>query len=189
MPRYEIRLGGLGGQGIVLAGVILGTAASIFDGKNATQTQSYGPEARGGACKSEVVISDREIDYPKLERPDLVGVMSQEAFEKYVDDVKPGGIVIYDPDMVPDLRELGDVRVYAVPTVKMAEELGKRIVANMVMIGSVTAASKILDPKAVEKAIVKFVPRGTDKLNIQAFRTGYDFTLKMTEEAKIVRTA
>jgi len=189
MPRYEIRLGGLGGQGIVLAGVILGTAAAIFDGKNATQTQSYGPEARGGACKSEVVISDREIDYPKLERPNLVGVMSQEAFDKYVDDVGSGGIVIYDPDMVPTLRELKNAKTYAVPTVRMAEKLGKRIVANMVMIGSVTAASKILDPKAVEKAIVRFVPRGTDKLNLEAFRTGYDFTLKLTEETKTVRTA
>jgi len=189
MPRYEIRLGGLGGQGIVLAGVILGTAAAIFDGKNATQTQSYGPEARGGACKSEVVISDREIDYPKLERPDLVGVMSQEAFEKYVGDIKPGGILIYDPDMIPDHREIEGAKTYAVPTVKMAEKLGKRIVANMVMIGSVTAASKILDPKAVEKAIVRFVPRGTDKLNLEAFRTGFDFTSKLTEESRNVRTA
>jgi len=189
MPRYEIRLGGLGGQGIVLAGVILGTAAAIFDGKNATQTQSYGPEARGGACKSEVVISDKEIDYPKLERPNLVGVMSQEAFEKYVDDVRSGGIVIYDPDMVPNFKELKNAKTYAVPTVKMAEKLGRRIVANMVMIGSVTAASKIVDPKAVEKAIVRFVPRGTDKLNLEAFRSGYDFTLKLTEETKNVRTA
>ncbi len=189
MPRYEIRLGGLGGQGIVLAGVILGTAAAIFDGKNATQTQSYGPEARGGACKSEVVISDKEIDYPKLERPNLVGVMSQEAFEKYVDDVRSGGIVIYDPDMVPNFKELKNAKTYAVPTVKMAEKLGRRIVANMVMIGSVTAASKIVDPKAVEKAIVRFVPRGTDKLNLEAFRSGYDFTLKLTEETKSVRTA
>jgi 2-oxoglutarate ferredoxin oxidoreductase subunit gamma len=189
MPRYEIRLGGLGGQGIVLAGVILGTAAAIFNGKNATQTQSYGPEARGGACKSEVVISDREIDYPKLERPDLVGVMSQEAFEKYVDDIKPGGILIYDPDMIPNHREIKGAKTYAVPTVKIAEKLGKRIVANMVMIGSVTAASKILDPKAVEKAIVRFVPRGTDKLNLEAFRTGFDFILKLTEETKRVRAA
>ena len=189
MPRYEIRLGGLGGQGIVLAGVILGTAAAIFDGKNATQTQSYGPEARGGACKSEVVISDKEIDYTKLERPNLVGVMSQEAFEKYVDDVRSGGIVIYDPDMVPNFKELKNAKTYAVPTVKMADKLGRRIVANMVMIGSVTAASKIVDPKAVEKAIVRFVPRGTDKLNLEAFRSGYDFTLKLAEETKNVRTA
>ena len=189
MPRYEIRLGGLGGQGIVLAGVILGTAAAIFDGKSATQTQSYGPEARGGACKSEVVISEREIDYPKLERPDLVGVMSQEASEKYVDDVKPGGVIIFDPDMVPDFKETRNAKVYAVPTVRMAEKLGRRIVANMVMIGSVTAASKILDPQAVEKAIVRFVPKGTDMLNLEAFRAGYDFTLKLTGEPEHVRSA
>lgn len=189
MPRYEIRLGGLGGQGIVLAGVILGTAAAIFDGKHATQTQSYGPEARGGACKSEVVISDQEIDYPRLERPDLIGIMSQEAFEKYVDDVKPGGIVIYDPDMVLNFKEVKNARTYAVPTVKIAEKLGKRIVANMAMIGSVTAASKVLGIQSVEKAIVRFVPRGTDKLNLEAFRTGYDFTLKLSEETKNARTA
>lgn len=189
MPRYEIRLGGLGGQGIVLAGVVLGTAAVIFDGKKATQTQSYGPEARGGACKSEVVISDSEIDYPKVEQPDLIGVMSQEAFDRYVDDVKPGGVVIYDPDMVLSLREIKNAKMYAVPTVRMAEKIGKRIVANMVMIGSVTAASKAIDPKAVEKAIVRFVPRGTDKLNLSAFTAGFDHTLKLMEENANVRAA
>ncbi len=119
--------------------------------------------------------------------PDLVGVMSQEAFEKYVGDIKPGGVLIYDPDMIPNHREIKGAKTYAVPTVKIAEKLGKRIVANMVMIGSVTAASRILDPKAVEKAIVRFVPRGTDKLNLEAFRTGFDFTLKLTEESRSVR--
>lgn len=182
MPRYEIRMAGLGGQGIVLAGIVLGTAASTFGGKNATQAQSYGPEARGGACKSEVVISDKEIDYPKVEQPDLIGVMSQEAFDKYVDDIKPGGVVIYDPDMVLNPRGIRDAKIYAVPTVRMAEKIGKRIVANMVMIGSVTAASKALDPESVEKAIVRFVPRGTDKLNLDAFRAGYDYTQKLVEE-------
>ena len=181
MPRYEIRLGGLGGQGIVLAGVVLGTAAAIFDGKEATQTQSYGPEARGGACKSEIVVSDSEIDYPKVEQPDLVGMMSQEAFDKYAGDVKPGGTVIYDPDMVQVVKPIENVKMYAVPTVRMAENIGKRIVANMVMIGSVTAASKILDPKSVEKAIVRFVPRGTDKLNLAAFKAGYDYTQNLAE--------
>lgn len=187
MPRYEIRLGGLGGQGIVLAGVVLGTAATIFNGKNATQVQSYGPEARGGACKSEVVISDSEIDYPKVERPDLVGVMSQEAFDKYVDDIKPGGIIIYDPDMVLNLRKIRNAKMYAVPTVRMAEKIGKRIVANMVMIGSVAAASKVIDPKSVENTIARFVPRGTEKLNLSAFAAGYDYTSKLVEDKGNVR--
>lgn len=185
MPRYEIRLAGLGGQGIVLAGVVLGTAAAIFDQKRATQTQSYGPEARGGACKSEVVISDDEIDYPKVEQPDLIGVMSQEAFDKYVGDLKPGGIVIYDPDMILSLKEIRNARMYAVPTVRMAEKIGRRIVANMVMIGSVTAASKMIDPKAVEKAILRFVPKGTEKLNLSAFNAGYDYTLKLMDEKNV----
>lgn len=185
MPRYEIRLAGLGGQGIVLAGVVLGTAAAIFDQKRATQTQSYGPEARGGACKSEVVISDDEIDYPKVEQPDLIGVMSQEAFDKYLGDLKPGGIVIYDPDMILSLKEIKNARMYAVPTVRMAEKIGRRIVANMVMIGSVTAASKMIDPKAVEKAILRFVPKGTEKLNLSAFNAGYDYTLKLMDEKNV----
>jgi 2-oxoglutarate ferredoxin oxidoreductase subunit gamma len=185
MPRYEIRLAGLGGQGIVLAGVVLGTAAAIFDQKRATQTQSYGPEARGGACKSEVVISDDEIDYPKVEQPDLIGVMSQEAFDKYLGDLKPGGIVIYDPDMILSLKEMKNARMYAVPTVRMAEKIGRRIVANMVMIGSVTAASKMIDPKAVEKAILRFVPKGTEKLNLSAFNAGYDYTLKLMDEKNV----
>ncbi len=179
MQRYEIRLAGLGGQGIVLAGVILGRAAAIYDGKNATQAQSYGPEARGGACKSEVVISETEIDYPKVENPDMIGVMCQEAYDKYVDDIKPGGIVIYDPDMVPKTKPMKGIKVYTVPTMRIAEQTGRKIVANMVMVGAATAATGIVSQQAVEKTIEKLVPRGTEKLNISAFKAGYDHIKKI----------
>ena len=167
----------------MLAGVILGRAAAIHDGKNATQGQSYGPEARGGACKSEVVISDEEIDYPKVENPDLIGIMSQEAYDKYVEDIKPGGILIYDPDMVPDPKPMEGITVYAIPTVEIAEETGRKIVANMVMIGSVAAVSEAAKPEAVEKTIEKSVPRGTEKLNISAFRAGYEYAMKLRGES------
>lgn len=165
-----------------MAGVVLGQAAAIFGGKNATQGQSYGPEARGGACKSEVIISDGEIDYPKVERPDVIGVMSQEAYDKYVSDIKQGGAVVYDPDMVQNTKPLKGVDVYAVPTVKIAEETGRKIVANMVLVGSVTAASAVLSPQVVEKAIEKLVPQGTEKLNISAFKAGYEYTMKLKEK-------
>ncbi len=163
----------------MLAGVILGRAAAIYDGKNATQAQSYGPEARGGACKSEVVISETEIDYPKVENPDMIGVMCQEAYDKYVDDIKPGGIVIYDPDMVPKTKPMKGIKVYTVPTMRIAEQTGRKIVANMVMVGAATAATGIVSQQAVEKTIEKLVPRGTEKLNISAFKAGYDHIKKI----------
>ncbi len=181
MSRFEIKIAGLGGQGIVLAAVIVGTAASIYAGKNASQAQSYGPEARGGACKSEVVISDDEIDYPKVLRPNVLAVMSQEAYDKYIHEIKPGGILLLDPDMITETRPLKDVKIYPVPVTRMAEQLGRKIVANMVMVGSITAVTEPLNIEAVEKAIVDRVPKGTEKLNIEASKQGYDYVKKLLE--------
>lgn len=179
MSRFEIRLAGLGGQGIILAGVILGFSASVYAGKSATQAQSYGAEARGGACKAEVVISDEEIDYPKVEKPDLLVVMSQEAYNKYVDDIKSGGTLVYDSDMVYQTKDLKNLKVYKVPATKIAEKIGRKIVANMVMIGAVSAISKVLDPDSVEKAIARNVPRGTETLNVNAFKEGYSYAANL----------
>jgi 2-oxoglutarate ferredoxin oxidoreductase subunit gamma len=177
MPRYEIRLAGLGGQGIVRAGVIIGSAAALFGGKNAANSQSYGPEARGGASKAEVIISDEEIDYPKVEEPDAVALMSQEAYDKYAKDLKKGGVLIYDSDMVYDPKPVEGARVYAIPATRIAEEAGRKIVANMVMIGGLIAITKAVDPSAVKKSIEMNVPKGTEELNVKAFERGYEYAL------------
>jgi len=184
MSRFEIRIAGLGGQGIVLAGIIIGTAASIYGGKNATQAQSYGPEARGGACKTEIVIGDEEIDYPKVEQPDIVAVMSQEAYNTYVGKIKENGTLLYDSDMILETKPMNNVSIYEVPATRIAEQLGKKIVANMVMIGAIIAVTKIVDNQSIEKAIAKNVPRGTEKLNIEAFNRGYEYARKLLEEKR-----
>jgi len=173
--RVEVRFAGFGGQGIIKSGIIVASAASIHAGKNAVQTQSYGPESRGGACKSEVVISDQEVDFPKLVQPDVLVVMSQAAYNDYADDIKPGGTVIMDPIMIPTEKDLGKVKLFKVPATKIAEQLGRRIVANIVMLGAFVAITKLLDENAVKESIKENIPKGTEELNLAAFEKGYEF--------------
>jgi len=144
-------------------------------GKNAVQTQSYGPESRGGACKSDVVISEEEIDFPKVVEPDVLVLMSQQAYNDYAEDVKSGGTVILDPDMIPRERDLKNVRVYRVPATRIAEELGRRIVANIVMIGAFAAITRLLDEEAVKESVKSNIPKGTEELNIAAFEKGFEY--------------
>lgn len=177
--RVEVRFAGFGGQGIIKSGIIVASAASIHAGKNAVQTQSYGPESRGGACKSEVVISEEEIDFPKLVQPEVLVVMSQAAYNDYADDIKPGGIVIMDPDMIPTEKDLGKVRIYRVPATKIAEQLGRRIVANIVMLGAFVAITKLLDENAIKESIRENIPKGTEELNLAAFEEGYECGRKL----------
>jgi 2-oxoglutarate ferredoxin oxidoreductase subunit gamma len=177
--RVEVRFAGFGGQGIIKSGIIVASAASIHAGKNAVQTQSYGPESRGGACKSEVVISEEEIDFPKLVQPGILVVMSQAAYNDYADDIKPGGIVIMDPDMIPTEKDLGKVRIYRVPATKIAEQLGRRIVANIVMLGAFAAITKLLDENAIKESIKENIPKGTEELNLAAFEKGYECGRKL----------
>jgi len=176
--RVEVRFAGFGGQGIIKSGIIIASAASIHAGKNAVQTQSYGPESRGGACKSEVVISEEEIDFPKLVQPEVLVVMSQAAYNDYADDIKPGGTVIMDPDMIPTEKNLGKIRIYRVPATKIAEQLGRRIVANIVMLGAFVSITKLLDENAVKESIKENIPKGTEELNLAAFEKGYEFGKK-----------
>jgi 2-oxoglutarate ferredoxin oxidoreductase subunit gamma len=172
--RLEIRFAGFGGQGIIKSGIITAAAACIHGEKNAVQTQSYGPESRGGACKSEVVISEEEIDFPKVVEPDILVVMSQHAYNDYVDDVKNGGTVILDPDMIPREKEMKNVKVFRVPATKIAEELGRRIVANIVMLGAFVALTNALDENALKESVKANIPKGTEELNLAAFQKGYD---------------
>ena len=178
--RTEIRIGGFGGQGVILAGIILGKAASIFDENEAVQTLSYGPEARGGASKCEVVVSDDEIDYPKVQSPDILVAMSNEALIKYIVDLKDDGTLIVDPGTtdVEDVRDFIDqhnIKVYEAPATKTAnDEIGLKIVANIVMVGAITKITGIISENAAVEAIKDSVTAGTEEKNIKAFEAGYN---------------
>jgi 2-oxoglutarate ferredoxin oxidoreductase subunit gamma len=173
--RIEVRFAGFGGQGIIKSGIITAAAACIHGQRNAVQTQSYGPESRGGACKSEVVISEEDIDFPKVVEPDVLVVMSQHAYNDYIDDVKKGGTVILDPDMIPKEKELKNVKVFRVPATKIAEELGRKIVANIVMLGAFAAITGVLDENALKESIKENIPKGTEELNLTAFEKGSEY--------------
>lgn len=176
--HYEIRLSGAGGQGLILIGKILAEAAAIYDGKNATQSQSYGPEARGGASRSEVILSDGDIDYPKATNIDLLVAMTQEAADKYASDVKDDGIIIVDSGFVKNLPK-GNFKVHKYPITKTAEDtIGKKLVANIVALGIIEQLSKIISEKAMLNAIRARVPKGTEEINIKAFNQGQKLAKK-----------
>lgn len=172
--RKEIRLAGFGGQGLVLAGIVLARAAAIYAGMEAVQRQSYGAEARGGASRSEVIISDQAIDYPAVisGKNDVLVAMSGVALTKYLKDVKPGGIVIYDPDFTQDVPKGVDAKFYGIRAGAIAEHLGARIVANMVMVGALNELTSILPLDAVKQAIASSVKAGTEDLNLKAVDAG-----------------
>lgn len=169
--RTEFRLSGSGGQGLLLAGIVLAEAA-IFDEKNAVQTQSYGPEARGGASKAEVVISEEDIDYPKALDPDYLLALTTEAFKTY-GPVMSKGTIIVDASVKADIET--KARVVRVPILETAgKELGKSVVANAVALGVLAGVSSIVPLEKLEQAIVKRVPKGTEDLNTRAVRRGYE---------------
>ncbi len=173
MDRYDIRLSGSGGQGLILAGKIIAEAAAIYDGRNAVQTQSYGPEARGGLSKAEVVIKDGDIDYPKAMDLDLLLALTQESCTKYCGDIKDGGIMIVDSDLVKDPPK-GGYRLYSAPiTAIAAEKVGKVVVTNIVALGILTRISGIVSEDSMRKAILDRVPKGTEKVNMKAFDEGW----------------
>jgi 2-oxoglutarate ferredoxin oxidoreductase subunit gamma len=170
MPyRYEIRLAGSGGQGLILAGIILAEAAGVYDGKFVCQTQSYGPEARGGASKAEVVISDAEIDYPKAIQPDVLLALNQKSLEAFSSDLKPGGLLLVDADLV---REFPASRVLALPFTRIARELGRSMAANIVALGALAQLTGAVSLQSLETAVLARVPKGTEDLNRQALAAG-----------------
>ncbi len=175
MQELRVKISGFGGQGIILSSYIVGKAASIFDGKHASMTQAYGPEARGGACSSQVVISDEEIDYPLVDVANVLIAMSQEAYDKFLPILKKNGILLYDTDLVKELQPHDGIIVKAIPATRLAEEMGKKIVANIVMLGFATAQTKIATYEAMKSAIKESVPAKFTKLNMTAFQIGYDY--------------
>jgi 2-oxoglutarate ferredoxin oxidoreductase subunit gamma len=177
--RLEIRIGGFGGQGVIRTGLILAMASCVYGDKNAIQTASYGPESRGGHCRSEVIISDGDIDFPRVEQPDVLVAMSQEAYLEYVEDLKENGILIVDPDLVPEQKENVSAKLYEVPATKIAEKLGKKIVANVAMIGAVAAITNLLSIEHLKQSIKQNVPKAYVELNLTAFDKGYKYGEKL----------
>ena len=178
MSRYELRFSGSGGQGLITAGIIMAKAASIYEGKQAVQSQSYGPEARGGSSKSEVIISDGPIDYPKATTVDALLAMTQEACDKYTHDLKEGGILLVDSDLVTKLPTKGNFKVVSFPIINTAKtDVGREIVANIVALGAMVALTGQISRENAEKAVLSSVPEAFIELNKKAFSIGYEKAL------------
>jgi 2-oxoglutarate ferredoxin oxidoreductase subunit gamma len=176
MSVTEIRVGGLGGQGVILCASILGKCASIFAGKHATLIQAFGPEARGSACSAQVMISDAPIGYPYVKHPDILVLMSQDAYTQFAPQLKPGGLLLYEEELVNlDDRLPAGTHSFGIPATRFAEELGRRLVLNIVMTGFFGGITDLLPLQALEEAVKSTVPKGTEELNLRALRKGYDF--------------
>jgi len=176
VTRTEIRVGGLGGQGIILCGSIIGKAAAIYAGKHAAMIQAFGPEARGSACSAQVIVSDEAIGYPYVRRPDILVLMSQDACTQFAPQLKQGGLVLFEEELVHTNGNLpAQARTLGIPATRFAEELGRRLVLNIIMVGFFAGATGLLPYEAVEKAVLDSVPKGTESLNLRALGKGYEF--------------
>ena len=174
MPLTEIRIAGFGGQGVILSAIVLGKAASIYQGEYATMTQNFGPEARGGACSAQLMLSDQPVLYPYVTQPDVMVVMSQEAYTKFASELKDGGMLLIERDLVRVSDLPKHTRIYSVPATRLAEELGKRMVLNIVMVGFFAAVTQLLEADSVRKAVADSVPASFRELNLKAFDKGYE---------------
>jgi len=175
ITRQEIIITGFGGQGIVLVGRILGEAVVLGDHRQSTFVQSYGPEARGGACSAQVIISEGSIYYPFVRRPDILVCMSQAGFDKFIGHIKEEGTLLIDQDLV---KSQGiDRDFFSIPSTRMAEELGRTMMANIIMFGFFTAVTRAVSVNAARNAVANSVPKGTEEMNLTAFNKGFDYGL------------
>ena len=172
MNRMEMRVTGFGGQGVVLLGHILGRAYAVNAGHHATMTQSFGPEARGSACSTALVLSESEVLYPYIRRPDIFVVMSSEGYDKYRDELKEDGTLIYEQDLVHAEIKQGQPS-FGIPSTRLAESLGRTLVQNIVMLGFVAAVTQLVSREQMREAVKESVPAGTEELNLKAFDSGY----------------
>ena len=184
MPLTEIRIAGFGGQGVILAASVIGKAAAIFEGGYATMTQSFGPEARGGSSSAQCILSTEPILYPYVTRPDILIVMSQEAYTRFAPQLKPGGILITEQDLVRVDQVPENIQVFGVPATRLAEELGRKVVLNIVMVGFFAAVTKLVDPESVRKAVEDSVPPAMAKLNLQAFDKGFEYGAELASRGE-----
>jgi 2-oxoglutarate ferredoxin oxidoreductase subunit gamma len=182
MPVTEIRIAGFGGQGVILSAIVIGKAGCIFQDGYSTMTQSFGPEARGGACSAQVILSDNPVLYPYVTQPDILVVMSQEAYTLFSPQINPEGILVIEEDLVRIGELPPGVRVYSIPATRIAEELGKKMVLNIVMVGFFGAVSQALDPDALRKAVAASVPESYRDLNLRAFDRGFEYGTKELSE-------
>lgn len=182
MAKTDIKIGGFGGQGVILTGYIIGKAASIFDKKNATMTQAFGPEARGSACSAQVIVSEDIIRFPYVKQPDIMVIMSQEAFTKFSPQInKKSGMILIEEELVDPAGLPETVKLFKIPATRIAEELGRKVVLNMVMAGFFTAVTGLISKDAMRKAVETSVPRGTEDLNLRAFDRGYEWGEKQAK--------
>lgn len=179
--KTEIRLAGFGGQGIVLAGHVLGKAAALFEQRNAVFTQSYGPEARGGACSADVVLSAGEIHYPRVTCPEILVLMSEEAKNTYGGGLAGQSTVLIDEDLVQLDAVPEGCRLFKIPATRLAEKLGRKIVANIVMLGFITSVTGVVGYEAMKQALFDSIPPGTEELNLKAFEKGYEYGKQLKE--------
>jgi 2-oxoglutarate ferredoxin oxidoreductase subunit gamma len=188
----EIRIAGFGGQGVILAAAVIGKAAAIFQGGYATMTQAFGPEARGGSSSAQVILSSEPILYPYVTQPDILVVMSQEAYTRFVPQLKPGGILITEQELVRIDHLHTGIRVFGVPATRLAEELGRKMVLNIVMVGFFGAVTNLLDRDALRQAVADSVPPAFQELNLRAFDKGFDYgsqlLLKLAENGDAEET-
>lgn len=183
MPQLtEIRVAGFGGQGVILSASVIGKAASVFEGGFATMCQSFGPEARGGACSAQVILSNEPVLYPYVTRPDILVVMSQEAYSKFEPTLKEDGILIVERDLVRVDHIKSNQKLFSVRATRIAEELGKRMVLNIVMVGFFTAVTNLLQHGSVRQAVEDSVPPAFKELNLQAFDKGYEYGLQLVAQ-------
>jgi 2-oxoglutarate ferredoxin oxidoreductase subunit gamma len=177
LGRREMRIAGFGGQGVVLSGQIVGQAIAVYDNQYAAFTQNYGPEARGGSCTAEIVADEKPIGYPYLTKPKVVVILSQDAYNKYGKNLDEDTQLIIDPDLVKP--EPTQKHPYlAVPTNRMARELGRVVVANIILLGFLAAASDFVSSEALRKSVLASVPKGTGDFNLKAFELGYKYGLE-----------
>jgi 2-oxoglutarate ferredoxin oxidoreductase subunit gamma len=179
MNSIEIKFGGFGGQGVILAGIIIGRAASIYDNKFATLTQSFGPEARGSACSAQVIISENRILYPYVTRPAILMAMSQEAYNKFLPETADDAVLIIEEDLVRPNSMKPGMQVFGIPAMRLAEELGRKMILNIVMVGFFTAVTKLVGCPAAREAVTASVPPGTEAMNLKAFDCGYEYGLSL----------
>jgi 2-oxoglutarate ferredoxin oxidoreductase subunit gamma len=174
MSRTEILIGGVGGQGVVLSGILLGTAATLFGGKQAVQTQSYSSELRGGSARAEVIISEEPVTDPQVRRPDILIALAEEALPKYIDKIKPKGLLVIDSDLVKEAKP-GDYEILSIPATSIADkEMGNIVVANLIILGALIKKTGLLSLESMEKAIEESVPKKAKELNLKAFRRGLE---------------
>ena len=185
MATSEIRITGLGGQGIILCGYIIGKAASIHNDQHATLTQSFGPEARGSACSAQVVVSDDRVLYPYVTSPQVMLALSHDGYMTHKDTMSEDCVLLYEKDLVKPEKHGPNVKIFGIPATRFAEDLGLKIVLNIVMLGFFGAVGGVVPGEALRKAVESSVPPGTEELNLKAFDKGYEYGMQLKEKPEV----